>query len=455
MTALRSETALSSETRFRRAAPGALLAAILVFLASPATAIDVQRIVSQGGIEAWLVEDHSLPIISLSLSFRGGASVDPEGREGLGGMVSSLIDEGAGDITSERYQQILQDNSITLRFDAYLDAFTGSVKTLTRNRDQTFELLRLALTEPRFDREPVERIRSQIQTMLARQLNSPNSMVGRAFWEHLFPEHPYGRPRGGTEATVAAITAADLHDYVDRRFARDVLVLGVVGDITGDELAVLLDQTFGGLPATSSPIAVVDREPMAQGATIIVEHDIPQSIVAFGHRGIARDHPDYYAAYLLNHILGGGSFTSRLYSSVREERGLAYSIGTSLTSLDHSALWTGSVGTANADVGESIELIRREWAEIRANGVTPEELADTKTNVTGAFALGLDSTSSIARVLVNLQTEDLGIDYIDRRTEYIGSVTLEDITRVAREFLDPDSLTVVIVGRPEGVQATR
>ncbi len=434
-----------------------LFAAILVSLAAttPASAVDVQRVISPGGIEAWLVEDHSLPIIALSLAFSGGASVDPVGKAGLGEFVSSVIDEGAGDINSLRFQQILQDRSITMHFDAFLDTFTGRVKTLTRNKDETFDLLRLALTEPRFDQEPVERIRGQILVGLSRRANTPNDMVSAAFWQHAYPDHPYGRPRRGTAESISAITQSDLRSYAETWFAQDKLFLGVVGDISADELGPLIDRTFGDLPAKSPPIDISVEEPATNGEVIIVEHPVPQSVAIFAQQGMEREHPDFYTAYLLNHILGGGSFTSRLYNEVREERGLAYSVSTSLTPLQHSALWIGRVGTANTDVAESVELIRKEWADLRANGVTEEELESTRTNVTGAYALSLDSTTNIARTLVGLQVADLPIDYIDQRNAYFAAVTLEDMQRVAAELLDPDSLTIVIVGQPEGIEATR
>ena len=438
---------------------GSFLAALLLLFASvlphTALAVDVQRVISPGGIEAWLVEDHSLPIISLALAFRGGAAADPVGKEGVSHLVSGLLDEGAGDIGSQRFQQILQDQSITLRFDAGLDSFSGSLRTLTRNRDQAFELLRLALNQPRFNSQPVERIRAQILSGLIRRQNDPNHLVGRAFWSNLFPNHPYGRPTRGTPETMTNLSANDLRLFVEQRLARDVLILGVVGDIGAAELGPLLDHVFGGLPAHAAALDMAQAEPAAAGKTIIVDHNVPQSVVVFGQRGLERDHPDFYAAYLLNHILGGGSFTSRLYQEVREERGLAYSVGTNLSPMDYANLWTGSVGTANRNVGTSIEIIRQEWAKMNSQGVSQEELDDARTHVTGRFALQLSSTNAIAGTLVSLQRQGLNIDYIDRRSDYFAAVTLEDINRIAAALLDPDSLTVAIVGRPEGVEASR
>lgn len=433
----------------------ALIALTAVALPDSARAVEVQRVVSPGGIEAWLVEDHTNPIISLDLAFRGGAALDPVGKDGLANLVSGLIDEGAGDLDSRAFQSKLQDLSIRLSFDAGMDAVTGELMTLTENRDVAFDLLRLALTEPRFDPEPVERIRSQVQAILANDSEDPRDIAGRVFRRLLFPDHPYGREARGRPATVAAITVEDLRRFVERRFARDVLVIGVVGDVTPEELATLLDSTFLALPETAAPFEVPDVEPAAAGETVVVEKDVPQSIVVFGHQGIARDDPDFYAAYTVNYILGGGGFASRLYEEVREKRGLAYSVYSYLNTMEHAELVAGGVGTQNERVGESLELIRAEWRRMAEDGPTEKELNDAKTYLTGSFPLRFSSSGRISNMLVGMQLEELGIDYLDRRNDLVEAVTLEDARRVARRLYDPKKLTVVVVGRPEGVTATR
>ena len=432
-----------------KAAFAAALAATLSV--SGAQAVEVQEVRSSNGVVAWLVEDHSVPIVTVELAFRGGAALDPAGKEGLAEMVSSTIDEGAADLDSQAFQRRLEDLSISLRFDASIDTFRGSVRTLSRNRDEAFRLLGLALNEPRFDAPAVERIRAQIQTILARQANDPDRIAGRTFWSSVFPDHPYGRPRRGSAESVAAITIDDLRRFAGDRFARDQLIVGVVGDVSAEELAPLLDTAFGQLPAQATPFSVPEVTPVAVGETIVIEEDVPQSSILFGQQGLKRDDPDYYAAYVLNQVLGGGSFTSRLYNEVREERGLAYSVGTFLSPFDHAAVWMGSAGTENASAAESVEIIRTEWARIREDTLTEEELADTITNLTGAFALRFTNSRGIARMLVGMQLEDLGIDYIERRNGLIEAVTLDDLERVADEVLDPDALTVVVVGRPEGL----
>ena len=430
-----------------------LLAALVVLAvtALPARAVEVQRVVSPGGLEAWLVEDHRNPIITLDLAFRGGAALDPAGKEGLANMISGLLDEGAGDLDSQTFQSRLQDLSIRMRFSAGRDTFNGELRTLTDNRETAFDMLRLALTAPRFDAEPVERIRGQILAGLARDAENPNAIAGRTLRRLFFPEHPYGRPVDGTPKTVAAVGAEDMRRFTAERFARDTLSIGVVGDITPDELARLLDTTFLDLPATATPHALPPIDPEVDGEIVVVERDMPQSVVVFGHGGIKRDDPEYYAAYTVNYILGGGGFASRLYGEVREKRGLAYSVYSYLSPMDHSALVLGGVGTENSRVGQSLDVIRSEWRRMAEQGPTAQELDDAKTFLTGSFPLRFTSSGRISGMLVGMQLENLGIDYLDRRNSLIEAVTLEQARRVARQLYDPDKLTVVVVGRPEGV----
>ena len=432
-----------------------LLAFVWLLPAAPAAAVEVQRVISPSGIEAWLVEDHSNPILSLELSFRGGAALDPEDKPGLANMVSALIDEGAGPLDSQAFQGQLEDLSIRLRFSAGLDTFSGSLRTLTENRETAFEMLRLALTEPRFDHEPVERIRAQLLARLRSQENDPDMIASRAFRRLMFEGHPYARQVDGTETSVSAIETADLKRFVAERFARTNLKIGVVGDITAEELAALLDEIFGDLPAEQVDGSVAEIAPQAGGDLVVIEQDVPQSSVVLGHGGVKRDDPDYYTAYVVNYVLGGGGFASRLYEEVRENRGLAYSVYSYLSALDHGALVLGGVGTANGRVGESIAVIREQWRRMAEEGPSAEELEAAKTYLTGSYPLRQTSSGRIAGMLVGIQLEELGIDYMDRRNGLIEAVTLEDAKRVAARLYRPDSLTFVVVGRPEGVEPTR
>ncbi|MAN79440.1 MAG: peptidase M16 [Rhodospirillaceae bacterium] len=431
-----------------------LVAAVFILSAAPAKATQIERVVSPGGIEAWLVEDHLNPIISLHLAFRGGSALDPEGKEGLANMVSTLLDEGAGDLDSKAFQQTLEDNSITLRFSAARDSLGARVQTLTENRDLAFDLLRQAMTKPRFDAEPVSRLRAQLLANLRHESEDADAIAGKTLMKTLYPDHPYGRPTGGTPESVAAITADDLRTFVKERLARDTLAIGVVGDITAEELAPLLDKTFGALPAKAAPWQVPEVAPKASGRIIVIEKPLKQSNILFADRGLMRKDPDFYAAYVMNHILGGGGFTSRLYTEVREKRGLAYSVYTYLHPMDRSAIYAGGAGTANARVSETLKVVRDEWAKLAKDGVTEAELTAAKQYLTGSFPLRFTATERIASILVGMQTEDLGIDYLDKRNSYIEAVSLDDIRRVARKLLRPEDLTVVVVGEPKGVKPT-
>lgn len=426
---------------------------VAVALAHPALAVPVEKITSPGGITAWLVRDTSVPVISMSFAFGTGAVADPEGKAGRAEMVAATLDEGAGDLDSQAFQARLEKSAATLRFSAGRERFSGTLRTLAERRDEAFSLLALALNAPRFDDEPVTRIRDRLVSQLNRQAHDPNYIAGRAFSEAAFPDHPYGRPSGGTPESLATVTADDLRDFANRYFARDNLYIGVVGDIGADELARRLDEIFGALPAQAAPLDVPEVSPQGAGRLIVIERDIPQSVVVFGQEGVRRDDPDWYAAYVMNRILGGSGFSSRLTEQVRERRGLAYSVYSYLSPYDRAALIAGGTATQNARVAESLRVIRAEWERMATERVGEEELAATRTYINGSFPLRLDSSQSIASILVSVQINDLGIDYLDRRPELIDAVTADDIQRVARRLLDPSRLLVVVVGKPEGLEA--
>ena len=438
----------------RFVAPAGLLA--LVLSAAPAVAaVDVQRVVSPAGVEAWLVEDHTTPLISVSIAFRGGSALDPVGKEGLADMVSTLLDEGAGDLDSAAFQRRIADLAMDYGFDAGRDSFNGSLRTLTEHRQEAFDLLGLSLAEPRFETEAVERMRAQLLAGLARDAEDPGVIAGRVWWRTAFPDHPYGRPVEGTPESLRAITIDDLKGFVARRFGRNDLEIGVVGDIDAATLAPLLDRAFGKLPKTIEPYVLPKAVLRSPGALVVVERDVPQSVALFGQDAVKRHDPDFYAAYVMNYILGGGSFSSRLMTEVREKRGLAYSVATYLNTLDFAGLIQGQVATQNARVAESLDIIRREWGRMRDEGPTEAELADAKTYIIGSYPLRMTSTGSLAGVLTAIQLDNLPIDYMEKRNSYIEAVTLEDVRRVARRILDPARLVAVVVGKPEGITPTR
>jgi zinc protease len=437
----------------RRGLCGALLGLLLAW--SPAAhAFEITSVTSPGGIKAWLVEDHKNPIITVQLTFLGGSAGDPLDKPGIAYLVSGMLDEGAGELDSTAFQKVLAEESISLSFDANTDSFSGTLTTLTETSDQAFKLLRLALTEARFDAEPLERVRGQIMAGLRSRQQDPNRIAGRVWWKAAFPNHPYGTPGRGTLTSLPTITSDDLKSFARRTFARDNLLIGVVGDIEPKRLGMILDEVFGAFPQKAQLPTVPDIDVKFAGDTMIVERPVPQSVVIFGHRGIPRDDPDWYAGTLLFEVLAGG-FGSRLTEEIREKRGLTYGISAYPLPLDHSALIVGGVSTVNDRVAETIGLLKEIWGRFGAEGPTAAEMANAKDYVNGSYNLRFSNSGAIAGVLTAIQREGLGIDYIKRRPEIIEAVTLEDLKRVAKRLFRAEDLTFVVVGRPTGLKATR
>ena len=441
----------------RRAGSRALLAlfagAALALAAPAARAMTIERVVSPLGIEAWLVRDHTLPLIAVDFAFLGSAEQDPADKPGVANMATSLLDEGAGPYDANAFHDRLERKAIEMSFRTGRDYLRGAMRTLKDNRDEAFDYLRLALSEPRFDSAAVERERAQIMSRLRRETLSPNEMANRSWWATAFPGHPYGLPVNGTLESVPKITIDDLKSYTRRALARDNVKIAIVGDIDAETAGALIDRAFGALPAKAELKPVAPVVPQGLGRRVVINLDVPQAVVYFGGPGIARSDPDFMAAYIVNHILGGGAFSSRLYVEVREKRGLAYGVSDSLVWLNQTALLLGTTATRADATGQTIEIIEREIRRLAEEGPTEAEFAKAKTYLKGSFALGLDTSSRIASQLVQMQLDNLGIDYIERRGALIDAVTLADAKRVAKRLLD-GGLLVTVVGRPEGVTST-
>lgn len=414
--------------------------------------MNIQEVTSPGGITAWLVEEHSVPLVAIRFAFEGGSAQDPDGKEGVAHFISAMLDEGAGDLDSATFQERMEDIAMRMSFSQGRDSFYGSFQTLSENLDASASLLKLAITKPRFDESAFERIRKQLVTSLAFAAKNPNQVAGKAWSATAFPGHPYGRSSKGTPESMARITPDDLRTYRDRVFAKSKLKIAVVGDIDAARLGALLDDVFGGLAAEPRLEEIAAIKPAA-GTVKVIDMPVPQSVAIFGFEGIKRDDPDFVPAYVMNHILGGGGFASKLMEEVREKRGLAYSVYSYLQPYDRAAIFAGSVATKNEKLKESLDVIRAEIKQMADKGPSQTELDNAKSYLTGSYALRFDTSSKIASQLLGIQQEDLGLDYVNTRNELISAVTLADIKRVAARMLKPDNLIVSVVGQPEGLNA--
>ena len=428
-------------------------AAAAIASTNAASAMTIEKIVSPGGIEAWLVREKSLPLVTLNYAFHGGASQDDADKAGTANLTADLLDEGAGELDGKTFHERLENRAIEMSFQVGRDYIYGSLRTLNDNRDEAFDLLRLALTNPRFDADAIDRIRGQTMATLQRDTTNPNDLASRRWWQTAFPDHPYGRESKGTLESVPGITAADLREYVRRVFARNELKVSIVGDVDAKTAGMLIDRAFGALPAKNDLKPIANATPTGLGKRIVINVDVPQAVVTFGGQGIARQDPEFMAAYIVNHILGGGSFSSRLYREVREKRGLAYGVSDSLVWFRRAAVMLGGTATRADRTADALAVIEQEVKRMAEEGPTPEELAAAKSFLKGSYALSLDTSGKIAAQLTQIQIDDLGIDYVHRRSALIDAVTIEDAKRVAKRLYG-GGLLVTVAGKPKGLTSS-
>lgn len=422
---------------------------LLVFV-TQANAIDIKQVTTDKGIKALLVEDYTLPIIALSISFKGGATQDPEGKEGVLRLMTALMDEGAGDLDSTAYQAKAEEIGLEFGFSTSRDSFSGGGRLLRSERTEAFNLIKMAINQPRFDDAAIERMRDAIRTNILRGKKNPSSIASKALRESIFQNHPYSRSTSGTEQSIDIITRDDIIAMNKKILSRGTLTIGAVGAISEAELKAALDDIFGALPAESAIDDIAEVTPKL-GEDISITMPVPNASVSIVYPAIKRDSPDFFAAHMMNHILGGGTFSSRLYTEVREKRGLAYGVSSGLATFDKTAYFAAGTSTRAENRDETINIIKEEINRIATDGASAEELEKAKRYVAGSYAISnLDTSGKIASVLVALQNQNLGVDYIEKRQKYIADVSLEDVNRMAKQFFSTKP-TVVVVG-PEVTQ---
>ena len=429
----------------------AALAALAVsFAMSPALAVEIQERTSPNGQVFWLVEEPSIPIVSIEIGFRGGARLDTPAEVGLTNFTTSLMTEGSGEMDAVAWAKRADEISARITVDSKSDQVEVSARFLADNIDASTEFLATTLVMPRFDEAAITRVRGQILSSIASSETDPDEIASNTWWSRAFPDHPYGRDADGTKETVNGFTADDFRRAHARLLTRSNAFVAIVGAIAPERAGRMVDRILEGLPEGAPYEKTIAGNTPPPGVHV-VELAVPQSVAVFGHVGLPRSDPDFIPAYVMNYILGGGGFTSRLTEEVREKRGLAYSVYSYPYVMDEAWLYMGGVQTANERIAESLEVIRAEWSRMAEQGLTEEDLKTAKTYITGSFPLRFDSNSKIAGYLLFMQMEDLGIDYLDRRNGLIEAVTLDDVNRVAARLLDADKLSIVVVGKPVGL----
>lgn len=408
------------------------------------------------GISGWHVETPDIPVLTISLCFRNaGDQNDPDDQHGLTEFLCGMLDEGAGSYNSVSFKALLLEKNVRLSVAQNSDSVFVTLRSTKSNINDLFEILTLILNQPRFDIEALERVREQILTSLQQSLHSENQIVSDTFNQQAFKGHPYGRSVKSEITGVKKVKKADLQQYMKDRFGRDQINVTSAGDISLVDLEKYIDKCLKNLPETAKPSLVKDIEPAYTGDITVVPMDIPQSVILFYQPGVSRKDPNFYTAYVLDKILGDGGFKSRLWDEVRENRGLAYGIDCDLRWVQHAYYMIGSTATSNENAGKVIEIIRAEWEKMKSTGATQEELDFVKERLTGAYPLGFSSTPKIVGLLNNYQQDNLGADFINKRNDLIRNVTLTEVNTLAKSLIQPDKLSFVIVGKPEGLPESK
>ncbi len=413
----------------------------------------IQQLVTPAGVPVWLVESHQIPMISVEVAVRAGTAFEPANEGGIANLTASLLDEGAGEMDSHAFKEAM--DLIGMRLGASADLLDVSVNmdTLAEHKGRAFELLGLAMREPRFDDEPVARLKQATVAGLKRSEESPSAVAQKAFGPALFGRHPYARRVSGSLESVPTLTGAMAKAYHADQFTRKNMVVSVVGDITPDVLLPLVDKALAGLPEGHGRNAVETGPAAPERQNVHIQKPVPQATVLVGQFGVPRDNPDFWSVLVMNELLGGGVLTSRLFDSVREKNGLAYDVRSMNVPLPFNGSFVLSVQSDNAKVQKALDLMSAEVDRLRTVEPSQQEYDDVMAFLTGSFPLRLDSNAKILGYLTLMQMEGLGPDYLELWTARVRKVTRGDILRVAQTYLTPDRMTMVLVGNGPALKA--
>ena len=416
---------------------------------------DIKEVVSASGITAWLLEDSSTPAISLSFYMQGrGAVSDPLDKRGGMNLLAHLLNQGAGDLDSQAFEKRLNDLSVRMDFSVGRDNFYGSMRSLRRYWRESGELLRLSLTSARLDADDFQRVKKVLASELRQAEKNPTDKVGKLLWRYALADSTYAEPPAGTSTSLSNLSLSDIKERY-QSLSRQGLFIGVAGNISAVELGISLDRIFADLPMTSTTAKLIPDtvlELRNAGKLTWAKQDIPQSQIAFLHSGIGRDDPDFFTAHVLNYIVGGSVFSSRLGLELREKRGLAYSVNSGLYPLKHIPLMLGWMATRNENTSEAIALIKSIWKDAATGNFTKDELHKARQYLLGSFVVHFTNTQALANLLAFLQREGYERNYFKYRTDKLNAITIARLNQTAKRLFKPNELTFAVVGNPKNLK---
>ncbi len=420
---------------------------VLVLFSKSSHALKFKELESSNGIKFWFVEDNSIPIISMSFSFNGGSYFDPPGKEGLSNIMTSLLDEGTNKLSSVEFKQKLKSNGVKLYFSTQKHKIEGTFQVISSNKIEGFELLRNALNNPKFSENDILKIKNQVKSSIKIEEADISRLSSKKFNENFYINHNFSNSIKGSLESLDKIEKSDIMQIYKRNFQLSNLTIGISGNIGEKEVKEFVDLAFGNLNRSENNFSISDFESLKKGM-LLQKIETPQTAVVFGQKGLGRNDKDFFAARILNYVIGGGSFQSRLYKNIREKRGLVYSIYSYILPYKNDGVIIGGFQTSNDSVKQVIKLVKKEWDSIKKHGISEKEFSEAKTFFKGSFSRNFTNTMSIANLLEIVQYYKLGADYFDKRDEIIDSLELESINQLASILFNSNELFFMIVGKP-------
>jgi zinc protease len=419
-----------------------LLPVVSAFSAEPLG----KRIPLENGMVLLLSEKHDIPMVTVSMAIKAGSTAVPADKPGLSSMTASLLMQGTKKRPAVRINSEIDFIGGSLSTSGGDDFASAGLRVLKKDLRTGLDLLSDVLMNPVFDQKEIDRKVRETLAEIKRQKEEPGVVAGEAFEKAVFGGHPYGRTSDEVAAYLPKLKREDIQNFYNARYGPNNTVIAVVGDVTEKEIVALLNEYFKPWKKKEQPLPASVQPPVIEKTTVLkIDKNVTQANIDIGHLGISRENPDYYAVSVMNYILGGGGFSARLMDNIRDNKGLAYDVRSSFSAQKEPGAFTVTIQTKNESANEVIEETLKEIRRIQSTLVTEKELSDAKAYLTGSFPLRMDTSAKVAGILTSIELYNLGLDYPQRYPLLINAVTREDVQRVARKYLHPDAVVIVVV----------
>lgn len=399
----------------------------------------------ENGIKAWFLEDHDAPLVALNFYFDGaGFAFDDNDKQGLAVLVSDMLLRGGGNFDEESFQNLLETNAIKMTFHASDEIFEGAMTFPKIHLNVAADLLNAVLTKPTIDEKNLETLKTQQIASIEMQNENPESVLGNEFRKRFFENHAKGRLSIGTKEGVSGLSKKDLEAFVQKNFRKDNLVIAIAGDMTENEVKSFLNEVFLNLPDVGVGTALEPSKPRYNMKEENIERKMPQVISIFVAKGAERLDSDFYPLYIVNEIFGGSGLSSRLNIRAREKEGLTYGAYTSLNSEKGAPRLVGSFSASKENYEKMKSILLDEWHKMGREGVQQAEFKRIKNSMLNSFNLRFDSLANISRQLLYMQKEHLGIDFLQKRNEYVSKISFDAVNHAAKKYFadEPSILTI-------------